>query len=83
MTMQVNVFFLASLRHSTGIEQCTLNVPSGAKVEQAVVELVSQFPVLDGQQNLWHFAINQTAADADSPLKPGDTISIFPYLGGG
>jgi len=81
--MHVTVHFLASLRHSTGTPSCTLEVPEEATLAQAVEALLAHFPDLSGHQDSWHFAINQMHAEADVRLRPGDTISIFPYIAGG
>jgi molybdopterin converting factor small subunit len=81
--MHIIVYFLASLRETAGISHCTLDLPDGASLKQAVDRLLARYPALEGHQASWHFAINQTYADMDTPLRPGDTISIFPYIAGG
>lgn len=81
--MQITVHFLGSLRHSAGVAECLLELPDGTNLEQAAQRLVSQYPALAGHQASWHFAINQTHAEADSLLHPNDAISIFPYIAGG
>jgi molybdopterin converting factor small subunit len=45
--------------------------------------LIADYPMLDGQQVMWHFAVNQTHAEPDQALRAGDRVTIFPYLAGG
>jgi len=81
--MQITVRFFASLRQTTGISDCTLDVPDGTNLQQAVELLIARYPSLAAHQASWHFAVNQTYAEPDTLLKPGDIISIFPYMAGG
>lgn len=81
--MQVTVRFFASLADTVGRSQCTLEVPAGASLEQAVELLLDRFPALEGHQDSWHFAVNQAHAEADTVLQSGDRVAIFPYIAGG
>lgn len=81
--MEVHVRFFASLRARTGEPGCTLDVPDGATVEQALRAVVTRYPALAGGEGAWHFAVNQTHADSATVLRPGDVLAIFPYLAGG
>lgn len=81
--MNVTVRFFASLRDTTGTRQCALELPEGARLAELVAHLLVDYPALDGHQESWHFAVNQTHVDLDAVLKPGDRVAIFPYVAGG
>jgi sulfur-carrier protein len=81
--MTVTVRFFASLRDVTGEAQCELTLRPGAHVSDLIVQLVERYPALDGFQASWHFAVNQTHAELDTPLRSGDRVAIFPYVAGG
>ena len=81
--MTVTVRFFASLRDVTGEAQCELTLFPGARLSDLVAQLVQRHPALDGYQDSWHFAVNQTHAEPDTPLRAGDQVAIFPYVAGG
>lgn len=81
--MEVTVRFFASVREATGTPQCSLDLPDGACLSDLVDRLLERYPELAGHQASWHFAVNQTHAEADTPLKTGDRVAIFPYIAGG
>ena len=81
--MNVTVRFFASLRDTTGTGECELDVPEGAQLADLVARLLSLYPALDGHQESWHFAVNQTQVGLETRLKPGDRVAIFPYVAGG
>jgi molybdopterin converting factor small subunit len=60
-----------------------LAVPEGASLNDMVTLLVNRYPALAGHESSWHFAINQTHAEMDETLRPGDRVAIFPYMAGG
>lgn len=81
--MEVTVRFFASLRDKVGTNKATLSLPEGADLSDLGTALITLYPQLDGTQPLWHFAVNQAHAEADTVLQPGDRIAIFPYIAGG
>lgn len=81
--MEITVRFFANLRETMGTGQLVLDIPNGADVQAMVEHLIAQYPDLDGQQVMWHFAVNQTHAEPDALLRPGDRVVIFPYIAGG
>ena len=81
--MHITIRFFASLRDATGTTQSTLDIPEGATIGDLVNRLLVDYPALEGHQSSWHFAVNQTHADQDTPLGPGDQVAIFPYVAGG
>jgi molybdopterin converting factor subunit 1 len=81
--MHITVRFFASLRDAAGTTQSTLEISEGATIGDLVNQLLVDYPDLEGHQSSWHFAVNQTHADQDTPLCPGDQVAIFPYVAGG
>ena len=81
--MDVTVRFFASLRDSAGTGSATLHIPTGADLTTLVEHVIAQYPQLDGHQAMWHFAVNHVHAEADTVLKAGDRVAIFPYVAGG
>jgi len=81
--MTVTVRFFASLRDVTSDAQCELALPPGARLSDLIAQLVARYPALDGYQESWHFAVNQTHAEPDALLCSGDQVAIFPYVAGG
>ena len=81
--MEVHVRFFASLRARSGEPGCTLDLPGGATVGEALHAVVTRYPALAGGEGAWHLAVNQTHADPATVLMPGDVLAIFPYLAGG
>jgi len=81
--MQVTVRFFASIRDRAGDAHCTLDLPDGAHLDQALAQVIARYSALNGHEASWHYAINQTHAELDAPLQPGDLVSIFPYIAGG
>lgn len=81
--MQITVRFFASIRDRAGEAHCTLDLPDGARLDQALEQVIARYPALSGHQASWHYAINQTHAELDALLYAGDVLSIFPYIAGG
>lgn len=81
--MQITFRLFANLRQITGTARCTIELSEGATLHQAVEHLVSRYPLLDGQQALWNYAVNQTHVEENTALHDGDLVSIFPYIAGG
>jgi molybdopterin converting factor subunit 1 len=81
--MDVTVRLFANLRETVGVSQIALELPECASLYTVVEQLLALYPELDGQQDMWHFAVNQIYADPDTPLRSGDHIAIFPYIAGG
>jgi molybdopterin synthase catalytic subunit len=77
--MQVHVRLFAGLRERAGgSEQIALELPEGARVQDALdrlAELSNGLPVV--------MAINRQYADADQPLREGDELALIPPVSGG
>jgi molybdopterin converting factor subunit 1 len=81
--MRVTVRFFGGLRDAAGLRECSLDISSGATIQQMAEQLVRRYPVLDGQQPVWNYAVNHTHVERDHVLADGDRVAIFPYIAGG
>lgn len=81
--MQITIRLFANLREAVGTGQLVLDLPEGANLYGVVEQLLARYPELDGQQEMWHFAVNQAHAEPETLLKSGDRVAIFPYIAGG
>ncbi len=81
--MKITIRFFANLREATGTSQLVLDMPDEADLHTMVGQLIARYPDLDGQQAMWHFAVNQIHAEPDAVLRAGDRVTIFPYVAGG
>lgn len=92
--MKIQVKFLAYFRDLFGAKEITLDLPTGALLgdllerlgdtperRQAILtekgEIPSQLVVM---KNGWPV---QSAGGLKTPLAEGDTVAVFPFLGGG
>jgi molybdopterin converting factor small subunit len=81
--MKITFRLFASLRQITGTARCTIELPEGVTLHQAVDHLIARYPALTNNRPLWHYAVNQIHVAEDTALHDGDQVSIFPYLAGG
>jgi molybdopterin synthase sulfur carrier subunit len=81
--MKITIRVFASLRETVGTGQLELDLPENASLLAVVEQLLARYPELDGEQEMWHFAVNQTHANPDTLLRAGDRVAIFPYIAGG
>ena len=92
----MKVHFFATLRVVTGKKTIDIDIPEDATVRQLVDAIITRFPLmhdklLQENGNLWghvHVFINGRDApfledQLETVIKPSDTISIFPAVGGG
>jgi len=92
--MKVN--FYATLRDVVGQKTVDIDIPANATVRQLVDKVVERYPLLrdkllNQEDNLWghvHVFINGRDApflddEMQTVIKPEDTVSIFPAVGGG
>lgn len=90
------VHFYATLRQIVGKREVDISLPERASVRLLVNEIVTQYPglrqeMLDKKNNLQshiHIFVNgrdltYLEGGLDYQLSPGDTINIFPPVGGG
>lgn len=76
--MQVSVRLFAGLRERAGTDHLDLELPEGARVSDALVQmavLTAGLPVV--------MAVNREYADAEQALGPGDELALIPPVSGG
>lgn len=92
----MKVHFYATLRDIVGQKTIQVDLPAEATVRQLLDILIARYPPLkrelfDENGELWrHVHVIVNGRDApylkqalDTPVKPDDTINIFPAVGGG
>jgi molybdopterin converting factor subunit 1 len=76
--MQVRVRLFAALRERAGTGELDLELPTGARVVDALKQLrtlINDVPVV--------LALNQEYADDQAELSPGDELALIPPVSGG
>ena len=76
--MQITVRLFAQLRERAGSSELSIELPEGARVQDAIDELgdlTGDLPVV--------MAVNREYADGDSRLAPGDELALIPPVSGG
>jgi molybdopterin synthase catalytic subunit len=76
--MQVTVRLFAQLRERAGARELSVELPEGARVQDAIDslgELAQGLPVV--------MAVNREYADGDAPLAAGDELALIPPVSGG
>jgi len=76
--MHVRIRLFAMLRERAGTQQLELELPEGARVQDALDQLRA---LTDGVRVV--MAVNQEYADADAPLHSGDEVALIPPVSGG
>jgi molybdopterin converting factor subunit 1 len=76
--MEVTVRLFAMLRERAGAGEVTLELPEGARVEDALAQLGG---LADGLPLV--MAVNREYAPADQVLDPGDELALIPPVSGG
>src|SRR3954452_15123203 len=76
--MEVTVRLFAMLRERAGAEELTLELPEGARVKDALVELGG---LADGLPLV--MAVNREYAAEEQLLDPGDELALIPPVSGG
>jgi molybdopterin synthase catalytic subunit len=76
--MRVTVRLFAQLRERAGASELSIELPEGARVQDAIDELgglAGGLPVV--------MAVNREYADGDAPLAQGDELALIPPVSGG
>ena len=76
--MHVRVRLFATLRERAGADEVELDLPDGARVQDALDRLQA---LTDGCPVV--MAVNQDYADPASPLRAGDELALIPPVSGG
>jgi len=81
--MRVNVRLFAILRQQAGWRERTIDIPAGAKIDDAWQALVEIAPQLAGSRDVVRFARNREYSPADTRLEDGDELVLIPPVAGG
>ena len=80
--MRVLVRLFASYREAAGVGRIELELPSGAKVKDAIFSILRDHPLIaEGRQVV--IARNQEYVTPDEPLADGDEVALIPPVSGG
>lgn len=78
--MRIDVVFFARLKREAGLETATLEVPEGSSVRELAAQVEARYGLsLRGCM----VAVNETYAQPDQPLRPGDEVAFLPPVAGG
>lgn len=80
--MKVLVKFFAHYRDIVGKHEERFEAPPGAKIRDLVKEIAGKYPRL-GTLTESIFILSQQVVDSNAKLEDGDTLAIFPLVGGG
>lgn len=81
--MRVRVRLFASLREALGRTDVELELPTGARAEDAWQALAAEQPALASRRASLSVAINRKYAPFDAPLAEGDEVVFVPPVSGG
>jgi len=77
----IRVLFFAHLRERCGVREIVLELPAGARVEEARTELRHRYEGLAGEP--LRVAVNQVYVDNTHPLRENDELALIPPVSGG
>jgi MoaE-MoaD fusion protein len=77
----IRVLFFAHLRERCGVRETVLELPAGARVEEARTELRHRYEGLGGEP--LRVAVNQVYVDNTHPLRDNDELALIPPVSGG
>jgi molybdopterin converting factor subunit 1 len=81
--MLITVRLFARLREIAGSPDLRLELPGGARVQDAWAILRLQHPGLDAYSSSISCAVNEEYARMHAPLADGDDIAFLPPVSGG
>jgi molybdopterin converting factor subunit 1 len=81
MTITVKLF--AILREKAGTAEISLELPNGARVEQAIATLLDRKPDLATWVSRAAFAVNMTRVSGTTILNDKDELALLPPVSGG
>src|SRR5216117_3425335 len=80
--MRVLVRLFASYREAAGVGQIELDLPPGAKVKDAIFNILKDHPLIaEGRQVV--IARNHEYVTPEEPLADGDEVALIPPVSGG
>jgi molybdopterin converting factor subunit 1 len=81
--MFVTVRLFARLREIAGSPDLRLDLPGGARVQDAWATLKARHPDLDAYSASISCAVNEEYARMHAPLAEGDEVAFLPPVSGG
>ena len=81
--MRIRVLAFASVRELLGVSSCELELPNGARSQDAWSALIERCPELIHHGASTRLARNACIVSFDVPLADGDELALLPPVGGG
>jgi molybdopterin converting factor small subunit len=81
--MRIRVLVFARLREVLGIGEIVLELPHGARVDDAWAALVARQAALDAERAPVRAALDGRLVAFDAPLSDGAEVAFLPPVGGG
>jgi len=81
--MRVSVYLHGLHRAAVGTGQIELNLREGARVTEALAQVMAVYPSLPLADKSFLVAVNDRVSHLEEVLQPEDGISLLPFLGGG
>jgi sulfur-carrier protein len=81
--MRIRVLAFARLREILEAPQCSLDLPSGARVGDAWAALLREHPALAKQRGSTRAALNGQLVSFEQTLCDGDELALLPPVSGG
>jgi molybdopterin converting factor subunit 1 len=82
-TGSVHVLLFGQARELAGTAETAVEVGGGATVGDALAALIARYPALGPFDRVLLAAVNETYAARAEPVRPGDTLAVFPPVSGG
>lgn len=81
--MRVTVLYFAVFRERLGLDEESLDLPTGARVHDAIAALAQKHEPIATLRTKFRVAVNQDFADDDHALADGDELALIPPVAGG
>jgi len=81
--MRVSIYLHGLHRAAAGTGQLELNLQEGARVTEALAQVMAVYPNLSLADEYFLVAVNDRVSHLEEVLQPEDDISLLPFLGGG
>jgi molybdopterin converting factor subunit 1 len=81
--VRVNVRLFAMVRERVGKGEISLELPVGATVARAAMELEKAYPGMGEQMKRAGFAVNREYVSVEMVLEDGDELAVIPPVSGG
>ncbi len=81
--MQISIEFLGPQRLAVNGDGIHMPISGDTRVKDALEWLKRKYPDLDLDDHTALITVNQQIASLDHILRPDDTVSFLPFVGGG